>query len=221
MERKWQVLLAVGALLFGLSSVASAAADFLHSATVTPTGVDAGDAGVLVSVTITNASTGEPDDDEADIKSASVTVPNGFNISSVGAVTTSNSTTWTNDPLWTTGQTIYLNMSPGANKLPFGASVTVSFTVDAPTCDDTPANPYVFSTTANNDRNQDGDPSTFTGPPAQITVDFAECGWCARQGALTWRWKSSTRPARGRVSRTARVSWVTGNLEEAEGKALA
>jgi hypothetical protein len=25
--------------------------------------------------------------------------------------------------------------------------------------------------------------------------------WCARQGALTWRCKSSTHPARGRVSR--------------------
>jgi len=23
--------------------------------------------------------------------------------------------------------------------------------------------------------------------------------WCARQGALTWRWKSSTHPARGSV----------------------
>ena len=44
---------------------------------------------------------------------------------------------------------------------------------------------------------------------------------CARQGAPTWRWKSSTRPARGSVSRTARVSRVTANLEEAEGKALA
>jgi hypothetical protein len=43
---------------------------------------------------------------------------------------------------------------------------------------------------------------------------------CARQGALTRRWKSSTRPARGRVSQTARVSWATANLEEAEGKAL-
>jgi hypothetical protein len=44
---------------------------------------------------------------------------------------------------------------------------------------------------------------------------------CARQGALTRRCKSSTRPARGRVSRTARVSRATANLEEAEGKALA
>jgi hypothetical protein len=44
---------------------------------------------------------------------------------------------------------------------------------------------------------------------------------CARQGALTWRWKSSTDPARGTVSRTARVSRVTANLKEAEGKALA
>src|ERR1019366_5927273 len=45
--------------------------------------------------------------------------------------------------------------------------------------------------------------------------------WSARQGALTWRRKSSTCPARGRVSRTARVSLATANLEEAEGKALA
>ncbi|MEI6872939.1 MAG: hypothetical protein WCL08_11710, partial [Verrucomicrobiota bacterium] len=44
---------------------------------------------------------------------------------------------------------------------------------------------------------------------------------CARQGALTWRWKSSSCPARGRDSRTARVSRATADLEEAEGKALA
>ena len=43
---------------------------------------------------------------------------------------------------------------------------------------------------------------------------------CARQGAPTWRCKSSTRPARGRVSQTVRVFRATGNLEEAEGKAL-
>jgi len=31
---------------------------------------------------------------------------------------------------------------------------------------------------------------------------------CARQGALTWRWKSSTHPTGGSVSRTARLpSW--------------
>ena len=50
-------------------------------------------------------------------------------------------------------------------------------------------------------------------------------GWpflgCARQGALTWRCKSSTSLTGGMVSRTARVSRVTGNLEEAVGKALA
>src|SRR3972149_8053412 len=37
---------------------------------------------------------------------------------------------------------------------------------------------------------------------------------CARQGAPIWRWKSSTRPTRGRVSRTARVSLATANLKE-------
>jgi hypothetical protein len=59
--------------------------------------------------------------------------------------------------------------------------------------------------------------------------------WCARQGALrvsatglavvaspvTWRCKSSTGPARGTVSRTARVSTARWNLKEAEGKSLA
>ena len=60
--------------------------------------------------------------------------------------------------------------------------------------------------------------------------------WCARHGAkrldwrcpgplwwppgTTWRCKSSTGPARGRVSRTARVSIVRWNLKEAEGKTL-
>ena len=58
---------------------------------------------------------------------------------------------------------------------------------------------------------------------------------CARHGAqrlewrysggcggfrMTWRCKSSTGPARGTVSRTARVSIVRWNLKEAEGKAL-
>jgi len=38
---------------------------------------------------------------------------------------------------------------------------------------------------------------------------------------MTWRWKSSTGPAWGTVSRTARVSTVRWNLKEAEGKALA
>jgi len=38
---------------------------------------------------------------------------------------------------------------------------------------------------------------------------------------MTWGWKSSTDPARGTVSRTARVSTARWNLKEAEGKALA
>ena len=38
---------------------------------------------------------------------------------------------------------------------------------------------------------------------------------------MTWGWKSPTGPARGTVSRTARVSTVKWNLKEAEGKALA
>ena len=41
---------------------------------------------------------------------------------------------------------------------------------------------------------------------------------CARQGALTWRCESSTGPAVGTVSRTARVSVVRPNLKEAAGK---
>jgi hypothetical protein len=44
---------------------------------------------------------------------------------------------------------------------------------------------------------------------------------CARQGALTWRCKSSTRPTGGSVSRTARVPTVRQDLKEAAGKALA
>jgi hypothetical protein len=44
--------------------------------------------------------------------------------------------------------------------------------------------------------------------------------WCARQGALTWRCKTSTHPAGGSVSRTARVPIVRWDLEEAGGKAL-
>ena len=44
---------------------------------------------------------------------------------------------------------------------------------------------------------------------------------CARQGALTWRWKPSTRPTGGSVSRTARVPTVRWDLKEAAGKALA
>ncbi len=44
---------------------------------------------------------------------------------------------------------------------------------------------------------------------------------CARQGALTWRCKSSTGPAVETVSRTARVSIVRWNLKEAAGKSLA
>ena len=35
---------------------------------------------------------------------------------------------------------------------------------------------------------------------------------CARQGAHTWRCKSSTRPARGRVGQTARVQGCRGRL---------
>ena len=38
---------------------------------------------------------------------------------------------------------------------------------------------------------------------------------------MTWGWKSPTGPARGTVSRTARVSIERWNLKEAEGKALA
>ena len=44
--------------------------------------------------------------------------------------------------------------------------------------------------------------------------------WCARQGALTRRCKSSTHPARGSVSRTARVSIARWDPEEAGGKTL-
>jgi hypothetical protein len=44
---------------------------------------------------------------------------------------------------------------------------------------------------------------------------------CARQGALTRRWKSSTSPTGGIVSRTARVSIARWDLKEAAGKALA
>ena len=44
---------------------------------------------------------------------------------------------------------------------------------------------------------------------------------CARQGASTRRCKSSTDPAGGTVSRTARVSIARWNLKEAAGKALA
>jgi len=38
---------------------------------------------------------------------------------------------------------------------------------------------------------------------------------------ITWRWKSSTGPTGGTVSRTARVSIARWNLKEAAGKALA
>jgi hypothetical protein len=38
---------------------------------------------------------------------------------------------------------------------------------------------------------------------------------------MTWGWKSPIDPARGTISRTARVSIVRWNLKEAEGKALA
>ena len=37
---------------------------------------------------------------------------------------------------------------------------------------------------------------------------------------MTWGWKSPIDPARGTISRTARVSIVRWNLKEAEGKAL-
>ena len=43
---------------------------------------------------------------------------------------------------------------------------------------------------------------------------------CARQGALTCWLKSNTGPARGTVSRTARVSIARWNLKEAAGKTL-
>ena len=38
---------------------------------------------------------------------------------------------------------------------------------------------------------------------------------------MTWRWKSSIYPARGTISRMARVSIARWNLKEAAGKALA
>jgi hypothetical protein len=44
---------------------------------------------------------------------------------------------------------------------------------------------------------------------------------CARQGAPTWRCKSSTGQTGGTVSRTASVSIVRWNLKEAAGKVLA
>jgi hypothetical protein len=44
---------------------------------------------------------------------------------------------------------------------------------------------------------------------------------CARQGAFTWRCKSSTGRTGGTVSRTARVSIARWNLKEAAGKAPA
>jgi len=44
--------------------------------------------------------------------------------------------------------------------------------------------------------------------------------WCARQGALTWRWKSSTHAARGSVSGTTTVSIARWNRKEAEGAGL-
>jgi hypothetical protein len=43
---------------------------------------------------------------------------------------------------------------------------------------------------------------------------------CARQGAPTWRCKSSKRPTGGSVSRTARVPIARWDLKEAAGKAL-
>jgi len=44
---------------------------------------------------------------------------------------------------------------------------------------------------------------------------------CARQGAPTWRCRSSTRPTGGSVSLTARVLTARWDLKEAAGKALA
>ncbi len=44
---------------------------------------------------------------------------------------------------------------------------------------------------------------------------------CARHDKITWRCNSFTDPARGTVSRTARVSIARWNLKEAAGKALA
>jgi hypothetical protein len=44
---------------------------------------------------------------------------------------------------------------------------------------------------------------------------------CARQGALTWRCKSSADPTGGTASRTARAAIVRWGLKEAAGKTLA
>ena len=44
---------------------------------------------------------------------------------------------------------------------------------------------------------------------------------CARQGALTWRCKSSADPTGGTASRTARAAIARWGLKEAAGKALA
>ena len=45
--------------------------------------------------------------------------------------------------------------------------------------------------------------------------------WCARQGALTWRCKSSTDPTGGTVSLSARAAAARWGLKEAAGKTLA
>ena len=45
--------------------------------------------------------------------------------------------------------------------------------------------------------------------------------WCARQGAHSWRCKSSTDPTGGTVSLTARAATARWGLKEAAGKALA
>ena len=43
---------------------------------------------------------------------------------------------------------------------------------------------------------------------------------CARQGASSWRWKSSVGPVRGTISWTDRASSVRKGLKGTEGKAL-
>jgi hypothetical protein len=57
--------------------------------------------------------------------------------------------------------------------------------------------------------------------PFRVALRSHPFNLCARQGAPTWRCKSSTGPTGGTVSRTARVSIARWNLKEAAGKALA
>ena len=55
---------------------------------------------------------------------------------------------------------------------------------------------------------------------AVVLITTAFFCLCARQGALTGWLKSNTGPARGTVSRTARVSTARWDLKEAAGKTL-